>query len=124
MNNSAVQVNNLTKAFGSFTAVNNISFSVRSGEIFGFLGANGAGKTTTIRMLCGILVPTHGEGTVAGYSITRESEKIKQVIGYMSQRFSLYSDLTVRENLAFFGGTYGLSNHELRKRIRDATSQF
>lgn len=124
MNDSAVQVNDLTKVFGKFTAVDHISFSVRPGEIFGFLGANGAGKTTTIQMLCGILLPTGGKGTVAGFSITRESEQIKRVIGYMSQRFSLYSDLTVRENLAFFGGIYGLSNHDLRQRIREAADQF
>jgi len=124
MNESAVHVQELTKVFGKFTAVNRITFSVRPGEIFGFLGANGAGKTTTIRMLCGILLPTRGEGTVAGYSINHESEKIKQVIGYMSQRFSLYADLTVRENLSFFGGTYGLSNHDLRRRIREAAEQY
>lgn len=113
----AVEVRNLTRNFGKFTAVDHIEFAVKEGEIFGFLGANGAGKTTTIRMLCGILLPTAGKGTVAGYSIMNESEQIKQNIGYMSQRFSLYSDLTVRENLAFFGGTYGLKNTELKQRL-------
>jgi ABC-2 type transport system ATP-binding protein len=102
----SVEVENLTKKFGSFTAVNQISFSVERAEIFGFLGPNGAGKTTTIRMLCGILTPTSGKGVVAGLDIIRENEKIKERIGYMSQKFSLYPDLTVEENIDFFAGIY------------------
>jgi len=92
---NSIIVNNLTKSFGKFTAVDNISFNVKKGEIFGFLGANGAGKTTTIRMLCGILAPTSGDALIGGYSIMKEANKVKTRIGYMSQRFSLYNDLTV-----------------------------
>ena len=102
----SVVVRNLERRFGSFTAVNRVSFDVRKGEIFGFLGPNGAGKSTTIRMLCGLLAPTSGEGTVAGFDLKTEGEKIKQNIGYMSQRFSLYEDLTVEENIDFFSGIY------------------
>ena len=116
MKTISVQVQNLTRKFKQFTAVNQISFEVYKGEIFGFLGANGAGKTTTIRMLCGLLMPTSGKGQVAGFDITRESEKIKRHIGYMSQKFSLYNDLTVSENIQFYGGIYGLRNHELEER--------
>ncbi|NBC02598.1 MAG: ATP-binding cassette domain-containing protein [Bacteroidetes bacterium] len=105
----AIQTRDLTKKFGDFTAVNQISFEVRRGEIFGFLGANGAGKTTAIKMLTGLLSPTSGEGSVAGHDIYSESEAIKRKIGYMSQRFSLYDDLTVKENIRFYGGVYGLS---------------
>jgi len=112
----AVEVENLVKRFGHFVAVDHVSFQVRRGEIFGFLGPNGAGKSTTIRMLCGLLMPTSGKGVVAGYDLMRESEKIKQVIGYMSQKFSLYEDLTVMENLLFFGGIYGLSAALLKER--------
>jgi ABC-2 type transport system ATP-binding protein len=112
-----VEVNNLTKRFGDFTAVNGVSFSVRRGEIFGFLGPNGAGKSTTIRMLCGILLPSEGSGRVSGYDIIEENELIKSTIGYMSQRFSLYDDLTVVENLEFFGSIYGLEGRELKGRI-------
>lgn len=112
-----VEIKNLTKKFGDFTAVDNISLSVEKGEIFGFLGPNGAGKTTTIKMLCGILMPTSGEGSVSGYDIISQQDKIKTVIGYMSQRFSLYEDLTVVENLEFFGSIYGLENTRLRKAI-------
>lgn len=112
-----VEVSGLTKRFGDFTAVEHVSFSTGSGEIFGFLGPNGAGKSTTIKMLCGILSPTEGTGTVAGYDIVREQEGIKNTIGYMSQKFSLYNDLTVRENLIFFGGLYGLSGERLRERM-------
>lgn len=104
----AVWVLNLTKKFGAFTAVDNISFSVNKGEIFGFLGANGAGKSTTIRMLCGILVPTSGQGEVGCFDIMKESELIKQNIGYMSQKFSLYNDLKVQENINFYMGIYGV----------------
>lgn len=113
----SVEVRNLTKRFDGFTAVDSINFSVTKGEIFGFLGPNGAGKSTTIKMLCGILSPTEGSGTVSGYDIVKEQDKIKNNIGYMSQKFSLYHDLTVRENLAFFGSIYGLSGSRLKERI-------
>ena len=103
----SVEVENLTRTFGKFIAVDHITFRVREGQIFGFLGPNGAGKSTTIRMLTGILAPTDGTGRVAGFDMRRERQQIKQVIGYMSQKFSLYEDLTVRENLEFFGGVYG-----------------
>ena len=102
----AVSVTDLVKKFGDFTAVNKINFEVNRGEIFGFLGPNGAGKSTTIRMLCGILTPTSGAGTVGGFDIMRQQEEIKQNIGYMSQKFSLYDDLTVEENVDFYGGIY------------------
>ena len=105
----AVEVEDLVKTFGSFVAVDHIHFQVERGEVFGFLGPNGAGKSTTIRMLCGLLMPTSGKGTVGGFDIMEDPERIKQVIGYMSQKFSLYDDLTVIENLHFFGGIYGLS---------------
>jgi ABC-2 type transport system ATP-binding protein len=104
-----IDVKNLTKKFGQFTAVNQITFSVKKGEIFGFLGPNGAGKSTTIRMLCGILRPTSGKGIVGGFSIDAQPEEIKKIIGYMSQRFTLYGDLTVEENINFYGGIHGLS---------------
>jgi ABC-2 type transport system ATP-binding protein len=116
MANFAVEVENLVKTFGSFVAVDRIQFQVDRGEIFGFLGPNGAGKSTTIRMLCGLLMPTSGTGKVAGLDVLKEPEKIKQVIGYMSQKFSLYDDLTVIENLHFFGGIYGLSGSLQKKR--------
>jgi ABC-2 type transport system ATP-binding protein len=112
----AVEVEDLVKAFGDFVAVDRIRFQVEGGEIFGFLGPNGAGKSTTIRMLCGLLMPTSGKGKVAGFDLMKESEKIKQVIGYMSQKFSLYDDLTVIENLHFFGGIYGLWGSQQRDR--------
>jgi len=115
----AVDVRDLTRVFGSFTAVDHVSFSVPRGEIFGFLGANGAGKTTTIRMLCGLLLPSEGNGTVSGYDIIRDYEKIKLRIGYMSQQFSLYEDLTARENLEFYGGIYGLTRRRIRERIAE-----
>ena len=111
-----VSVKDLEKKFGSFTAVNRINFAVERGEIFGFLGPNGAGKSTTIRMLCGIIAPTSGTGTVGGFDINKEQEKIKQNIGYMSQRFSLYDDLTVEENINFYSGIYKLSKKELAER--------
>jgi ABC-2 type transport system ATP-binding protein len=114
MNSIAVQ--NLTKQFGSFTAVDNISFDVKKGEIFGFLGANGAGKTTVMRMLCGLSFPTRGEATVAGFDLFREAEKIKKNIGYMSQKFSLYEDLTVNENIRFYGGIYGLTDMQIKSK--------
>ena len=105
-----IEVSNLTKKFGNFTAVDHISFDVKEGEIFGFLGANGAGKTTAMQMLCGISMPTAGNGTVAGYDIIKENELIKRNIGYMSQKFSLYEDLRVWENIRLFGGIYGLDD--------------
>jgi len=110
MPNWSVEVENLTRVFGDFTAVDHISFRVREGQIFGFLGPNGAGKSTTIRMLTGILPPTSGAGRVAGFDMQRERRQIKKAIGYMSQKFSLYEDLTVRENLEFFGGVYGAAD--------------
>lgn len=113
----SIEVNNLTKRFGNFTAVDHINFTVNRGEVFGFLGANGAGKSTTIRMLCGLLESTEGTATVGGHDINMETELVKQNIGYMSQKFSLYEDLTVEENIRFFGGVYGLGNDELQKRM-------
>ncbi len=115
----AVMAQGLTKKFGDFVATNQITFSVDPGEIFGFLGANGAGKTTAIRMLCGLLKPTAGQARVAGYDVYRQSEKIKQEIGYMSQKFSLYEDLTVRENIRFYGGIYGLSNNQIKSKTEE-----
>lgn len=112
----SIEVNNLTKKFGSFTAVDSVSFNVKQGEIFGFLGANGAGKSTTIRMLTGILEPTSGDALVGGYSIMKEPDKVKTQIGYMSQKFSLYNDLTVEENIRFFAGVYGLSGMKYEER--------
>lgn len=119
MNDIVISVRNLTKRFGEFTAVDNISFDVCRGEIFGFLGANGAGKTTAMRMLCGLSYPTSGSGTVAGYDIMSEGELIKRHIGYMSQRFSLYNDLTVGENMQLFGGIYGLSTRVTEARATE-----
>ncbi len=119
-NSNIIMVKNLVKKFGNFIANDNLTFDVKKGEIFGFLGANGAGKTTAIRQLCGLLSPTSGEATVAGFDIFKESEKVKKRIGYMSQKFSLYNDLTVYENLRFYGGIYGLSNRE----IKDQSSYF
>ncbi|MCK6605205.1 MAG: ABC transporter ATP-binding protein [Ignavibacteriaceae bacterium] len=113
---NSIVADNLTKKFGSFTSVDSVSFSVKQGEIFGFLGANGAGKSTTIKMLCGLLEPTSGDAAVGGYSIKKEADKVKTVIGYMSQRFSLYNDLTVGENINFFGGVYGLYGNSLKER--------
>jgi ABC-2 type transport system ATP-binding protein len=112
----AIQAESLTRVFGKFTAVDHITFDVRVGEIFGFLGANGAGKTTAIRMLTGLLAPSSGAASVAGYDVYRESEAIKRAIGYMSQRFSLYEDLTIRENIRLYGGIYGLADRDIRDR--------
>lgn len=113
---TAVRVDHLTRVFGTFTAVDSISFNVSKGEIFGFLGPNGAGKSTTIRMLCGLLTPSSGTGRVAGFDILTQAEKIKQHIGYMSQKFSLYEDLTVEENIEFYGGIYGLKSPAIKER--------
>jgi ABC-2 type transport system ATP-binding protein len=112
----AIQSRNLTRSFGGFTAVDHITFEVRAGEVFGFLGANGAGKTTAIRMLTGLLAPSDGQATVAGFDVARDSESVKRAIGYMSQRFSLYDDLSVRENIALYGGIYDLTGAEIRER--------
>lgn len=117
-NNFIVKVEGLTRKFGDFVAVDNISLRIEKGEIFGFLGPNGAGKSTTIKMLCGLLLPTSGNGFVNGYDVMKESEEIKKHIGYMSQRFSLYDDLKVEENINFFSGIYGVS-HEKRKERRE-----
>ncbi len=116
MNDIIISVKDLCKCFGNFTAVDHITFEVRRGEIFGFLGANGAGKTTAMRMLCGLSYPTSGSGTVAGFDVMTQGEQIKRHIGYMSQRFSLYDDLTVRENIRLYAGIYGLSRYETMRR--------
>ena len=113
---TAIEVQGLTRRFGDFVAVNNVSFTVRRGEIFGFLGSNGAGKSTTIRMLCGLLRPSAGTATVGGVDVARNPEGVKQRIGYMSQRFSLYELLTVDQNIRFFGGLYGLEGERLSSR--------
>src|SRR5580698_7896728 len=115
----AISTDHLTRRFGKFTAVDEISFEIPYGSIFGFLGANGAGKSTTIRMLCGILSPTSGTGKVGGFDVQTQPEQIKDVIGYVSQRFSLYSDLNVFENLNFFGQIYGLVGTTLSNRIKE-----
>lgn len=112
-----ITVNKLTKRFDNFTAVDQISFEVTKGEIFGFLGANGAGKTTAMRMLCGLSMPTSGTATVAGYDVYEQNELIKKNIGYMSQKFSLYEDLTIRENIRFYAGIYGLTNERIKEKI-------
>ena len=117
MSGSAIEVRNLSKKFGKFTAVDDVSFDVREGEIFGFLGANGAGKSTTIRMLCGLLSPSGGTALVAGCDIRTQPEEVKLNIGYMSQRFSLYDDLTVEQNIRFYGGIYGLKREKLEQRM-------
>jgi ABC-2 type transport system ATP-binding protein len=119
MPDSAIETKDLTRRFGALTAVDRMTFSVRYGEIFGYLGANGAGKSTTIRMLCGILAPTGGTARVAGLDVDRDAEKIKRAIGYVSQKFSLYMDLTVRENLEFYGRVYGLTGARLAGRIEE-----
>lgn len=112
----AISVQELTKRFNDFTAVNAITFDVKQGEIFGFLGANGAGKTTAMRMLCGLSFPSSGKAMVAGYDLYKEAEKIKKSIGYMSQKFSLYEDLTIQENIRFYGGIYGLTDGEIKSK--------
>jgi ABC-2 type transport system ATP-binding protein len=117
-NDIAIKAQGLTKAFGNFIAANELSFEVKKGEIFGFLGANGAGKTTAIRMLCGLLRPTRGTASIGGFDIYEQTEAIKRTIGYMSQKFSLYEDLTVYENIEFFGGIYGLSMQEIRTQTK------
>jgi drug efflux transport system ATP-binding protein len=114
-----IEAENLTKQFGDFKAVDSITFNVSKGEIFGFLGANGAGKTTAMRMLTGLSRPTSGEATVAGFDVYKQAEKIKKRIGYMSQRFSLYEDLTVKENIRFYGGIYGLTRSAIRQKTAE-----
>ena len=121
-NINAIEVKGLGKSFGSFKAVDDISFEVPQGKIFGFLGPNGSGKSTTIRMLCGVITPTEGTAFVLGYDVLKDAEKIKQSIGYMSQRFSLYEDLTVNENLDFYAGVYGLSKKEREERKKGIIS--
>ena len=116
MSDLAIQVKDLTRRFGDFIAVDRISFEVKEGEVFGFLGANGAGKTTAIRMLIGLLQPTGGSARVAGYDVATQAEQVKRSIGYMSQRFSLYEDLTPRENIRLYGGIYGLTREQIRTR--------
>ncbi len=123
-NMGVISAKNLTKKFGDFTAVNAISFEVREGEIFGFLGANGAGKSTAMKMLTGLLSPTSGEGSVAGFDVYRQTEKIKQNIGYMSQKFALYDDLTVRENVRFFGGIYGLKHRVIKEKTEQLLEEL
>ncbi|HEX7903671.1 MAG TPA: ABC transporter ATP-binding protein [Chitinophagaceae bacterium] len=120
----AIITRQLTKRFGDFTAVNGISFEVAKGEIFGFLGANGAGKTTAMRMLCGLSIPTSGEATVAGFDVYRQTENIKRSIGYMSQKFSLYEDLTVKENMQFYGGIYGKSDKFIKEKTASIVQQL
>jgi ABC-2 type transport system ATP-binding protein len=121
---TVVKVDHLTKKFGSFIATNAISFEVKKGEIFGFLGANGAGKTTAMRMLSGLLTPSSGKASVAGFDVSTQAELVKQNIGYMSQKFSLYEDLTIQENIDFYGGVYGLSRQEIKDRSNDIVSKF
>ncbi|MDR1113053.1 MAG: ABC transporter ATP-binding protein [Bacteroidales bacterium] len=120
----SIEVENLTKKFGHFTAVDHITFQVRKGEIFGFLGANGAGKTTAMKMMCGLLQPTSGKATIAGYNLKSEAKLIKRNIGYMSQRFSLYNDLTVYENMQLFGTVYGIPRKELNTRIFNSLEEL
>jgi ABC-2 type transport system ATP-binding protein len=121
---TSIEVRGLTRRFGSFTAVNDISFEVAQGEVFGFLGANGAGKTTAIRMLIGLLAPSAGTARVAGYDVASEAEQVKRNIGYMSQRFSLYEDLTVRENITLYGGIYGLSDEAIERRTSELVDRL
>jgi len=124
MSEIVIKTNKLTKRFGEFVAVDEITFEVQKGEIFGFLGANGAGKTTAMRMLCGLSIPTSGEAIVAGHDVFKEPEEVKKNIGYMSQKFSLYEDLTVVENIEFYGGIYGLSNQEIKDKSAELTAKL
>jgi len=124
MSEAVIHTEKLTKKFGDFIAVNEISFDVFPGEIFGFLGANGAGKTTAMRMLCGLSHPTSGKATVAGFDVYKQTEKIKKNIGYMSQKFSLYEDLTVFENIRFFAGIYGLSDKQIKNKSEELINQL
>ncbi len=124
MGEPIIHTKNLTKKFGDFVTVDNISFEIMPGEIFGFLGANGAGKTTAMKMLIGLLKPTSGEATVAGFDVFKQAEKIKRNIGYMSQKFSLYEDLTVLENIRFYAGIYGLSNQQIRDKSKELINKL
>jgi ABC-2 type transport system ATP-binding protein len=124
MTSHAIEARELTRRFGDFTAVNAITFHVEPGEVFGFLGANGAGKTTAIRMLIGALQPTAGSAQVAGYDIRTQAEQVRRRIGYMSQKFSLYEDLTVRENITLYGGIYGVSDRDITSRTADILSRL
>jgi ABC-2 type transport system ATP-binding protein len=124
MEEKVIIVENLTKQFGTFTAVDHISFEVNRGEIFGFLGANGAGKTTAMRMLCGLSKPTSGSGTVAGFDIAQQSEKVKRNIGYMSQKFSLYEELMVWENIRLFAGIYGMKSKEIASKTDELLNKL
>ncbi len=119
-----ISTENLTKRYGDFIAADSISFEVKKGEIFGFLGANGAGKTTAMRMLCGLSSPSSGKANIAGFDIYKQTEQIKRNIGYMSQKFSLYEDLTVMENIRFFGGIYGLSNEAIKNKSNELLDQL
>jgi len=121
---NSITVNNLSRNFGNFTAVDNISFDVRKGEIFGFLGANGAGKTTTIRMLCGLLKPTSGTASIMGYDVLTQDNEIRKHIGYMSQKFSLYEDLTVIENMELFGAIYAMDKKTIKRRMLNIISSL
>ncbi|HPE41256.1 MAG TPA: ABC transporter ATP-binding protein [Bacteroidales bacterium] len=120
----SIEVEHLTKKFGHFTAVNDITFQVKKGEIFGFLGANGAGKTTAMKMMCGLLLPTSGKATIAGFDLKTDSKSIKKCIGYMSQRFSLYDDLTIFENMMLFGTIYDIPKKELKERINQSLMEL
>lgn len=124
MEEAVIKTDKLTKKFGDFVAADSLSFEVRKGEIFGFLGANGAGKTTAMRMLCGLSKPSSGNATIAGFDVYKQTEQIKKNIGYMSQKFSLYEDLTVMENIRFFGGIYGLSDKQLKNKSEELISQL
>src|SRR5688572_8099084 len=124
MGEVVIKTDKLTKRFGDFVAASEITFEVNKGEIFGFLGANGAGKTTAMRMLCGLSIPSSGHATIAGFGVYKETEQIKKNIGYMSQKFSLYEDLTVIENIQFFGGIYGLSDKTLKSKSEELINQL
>ena len=127
MNNTfenIIEIKNLTKKFGDFVAVNNVSFNIKKGDVFGFLGPNGSGKTTVIRMIMGLIIPTSGIGKVLGYDISKENENIRQHIGYMSQKFSLYEDLTVDENLDFYANIYNVPASKINKKKKEILEMF